>query len=100
MAYGIDWAQKFGKQNRKRLDNTTDPYSEPSSYLYSYDRLNENTDSNTTVILPPYFDTSIQPQQNNDSDSSAGAKDVTPAGLDQHTNHHGNKDGKDNNDSQ
>ena len=44
MAYGIGQTQKLGKQNRKRLDNTTDPYSAPSTPSYRYDKLNENTD--------------------------------------------------------
>ena len=44
MAYGIDRAHKLGKQNKKRLDNTTDPSSAPSTSSYSYEKLNENTD--------------------------------------------------------
>ena len=44
MAYEIGRAHKLGKQNRKRFDNTTDPPSAPSTLLYSYDKLNENTD--------------------------------------------------------
>ena len=31
-------------ENRKRLDNTTDPYSAHSTHSYSYEKLNENTD--------------------------------------------------------
>ena len=50
------------KSGKKKLNNSTDPYSEPSNPSYSYDRLNENTDSNTTVVLPPHFDNSILPQ--------------------------------------
>ena len=42
MAYGIGPAHKLGK-NRKRLDNTTDTSSEPSTPSYSYNKLNENT---------------------------------------------------------
>ena len=44
MAYGIGQAQKTGKQNRKKLDNTTDTSSAPSTPSYSYDKLNGNTD--------------------------------------------------------
>ena len=44
MAYGIGRAYKLGKQNRKRLDNATDPSSEPSTPSYSYNKFNENTD--------------------------------------------------------
>ena len=44
MAYGIDQAHKIRKQNRKIIDSTTDPYSEPSTSSYSYNKLNENTD--------------------------------------------------------
>ena len=38
--------------------------------------LNENTDSNTNVVLPPYFDTSIHTQRNNASDALLGTNDV------------------------
>ena len=68
MTYGIGRACKLRKQNRKRLHNTTDPYSEPSTPSYSYDRLNENTDSNTNVVLPPHNDGSQSyetPRKNN-----------------------------------
>ena len=44
MAYGIGRANKLRKQNRKRLDKTKYPSSEPSTPLYSYDSLNINTD--------------------------------------------------------
>ena len=44
MAYRIVQAQKRVKQNRKRIDNTTDPYSAPSTPSYSYGNFNENTD--------------------------------------------------------
>ena len=57
MAYLIGLTHKLIKPNRKRLDNTTDPSSELSNHSYSYDRLNESTDSNTTVVLLPRFDT-------------------------------------------
>ena len=42
MAYGIGLDQKTGKQNRKRIDNTTNTSSAPSTPSYSYDKLNEN----------------------------------------------------------
>ena len=44
MAYGIVWAHKLVNQNRKWLDNTTDPSSAPSTPSYSYNKLNEYTD--------------------------------------------------------
>ena len=94
------WAHKIGIQNRKKLDNTTDPSSAPSIPSYSYERLNKNTDSNTTVVLPPHFHTYIQTQCNSASDSCAGANDIASYGLNQRTNHHVKKDKKDNDDSQ
>ena len=51
MAYGIGQAHKLGKQNRKRLDKTTDTYSLRSTPSYSYDKLNENTDINSKNIV-------------------------------------------------
>ena len=77
MAYVIGQDQEIGKQNRKKLDNTTYHYLVPSTPSYSYDRLNENTESNTTVILPPHFDTSIPPQQNSAYDASVGENYVS-----------------------
>ena len=50
--------------------------------------MNDITDSNTTIVLPPHFDTYIQTQCNSDSDDSAGAKYASLAGLDQIMNHH------------
>ena len=88
------------KKNRKQIDNTTYPSSALSTPSYSYDRLNENTDSNTTIVLPPNFDTYIQPQWNSASDSSVVANDVLSYGFDQRTNPHGNTDVKENDDSQ
>ena len=44
MAYGIGQARKLGKQNRKRLENTTDHSSVPSTPSYSYNSLNKYTD--------------------------------------------------------
>ena len=51
MAYGIVWAHKLGKQNRKQLDNTTDNYSSPSNTSYSYDKFNKNTDVTSKKAL-------------------------------------------------
>ena len=62
--------------------------------------MNEKTDSNTTFLIPSRFDLSIQTQCNSDSDDSAGANDVASAVLDKSTNHHGNNDVNDNEDSQ
>ena len=44
MAYVIGQARKIVKQNINQLENTTDPYSGPSTPSYSYYKLNENTD--------------------------------------------------------
>ena len=55
---------------------------------------------NTTFVIPPLFDASIQTQHNSASDASVNENDVASDGLYQSTIHHGNKDGKDNNDSQ
>ena len=71
MAYGIDQAHKLGK-NRKRLENTTDPSKLPSTLSYSYNRLNENTGSNTNSVLPQGFDTSIQTHHGCTFDASVG----------------------------
>ena len=51
MAYEIGRVQKLIKQNRKRIYNTTDPFSEPSTPSYSYDKLNENTDITSNKSL-------------------------------------------------
>ena len=99
MAYGIGPDQKLGKQNRKRLDNTTDPFSSHSIPSYSCDRLNESTDSNTIIVLPPHFDTSTQNQLNNTAYASAGENNVSSSVLYQSTNHHCNTDSKNNDDS-
>ena len=98
MAYGIGWDHKIRKQNRNRIENTTDTFSEPSPPSYSYNRLNKNTDSNTTAILPPHFDTFIQTQRNSASNEYVGANDIVSVKFYQNTNHHGNTDGKYNND--
>ena len=51
MAYGIGRAYKLGNQNRKILDNATDPSSEPSTPSYSYNKFNENTDITSKKLL-------------------------------------------------
>ena len=50
MTYGIGRAHKLGKQNIKRIYNTNDPHSAPSTASYSYDKLNENTDITSKII--------------------------------------------------
>ena len=72
----------------------------PSTHSYSYDRLNGNTDSGTTIVLPPYFDTSIQTQLNSALDASVGTNYLASPVLDQSTNHHVNTGGNDNDYSQ
>ena len=51
-------------------------------HSYSYDRFNENTDSNATIVFPPRFDKSTQTQHNSASFASAGENDVALAVLD------------------
>ena len=85
---------------RKRLDNNTYSSASPSTPSYSYDKLNENTDLKTTVLLPPYFNTSIQIQHNSASNASVDENDAASAGFYQITNRHGNAYGKKNNHSQ
>ena len=92
MAYKIGRNYKLEKKKRKYIENTTNPYSSPSIHSYSCNRLIENTDSNTTIVLPPNVDTSIQTQHNSAADASAGANYVSSSGLDQSTNHHCNTD--------
>ena len=75
-------------------------FSTFNAFVWLQHELNENTDSNTTVVLPPRFDTSIQTQLRSDSDASVGENDVASARLYQRTNHHGNMDNKYNDDSQ
>ena len=60
----------------------------------------KKTEPNTTFVLPPHFDTSIQTQLISDLDASVGANDVASARLYKINNHHGNIDYKDNDDSQ
>ena len=76
MVYEIGQAHKMRKININCFDNTTYLSSAHSNPSYSYKRLNENTDSNTTVVLPQSVDISIQTQHNSASNSSAGANDV------------------------
>ena len=59
------------KKNRKRLDYIISTSLEPSTPSYRYDRLYENSDLDTTIFLPPNFDTSIQTQLSSASDASA-----------------------------
>ena len=99
MAYGIGRSQKLGKQNRKQLENTADTSLAPVTPSYSYDNLNKNTDWNITVVIPPHFDNYIQNQRSSASYASAGANDSALSLFDQSNNHHGNTDGKYNDDS-
>ena len=99
MAYGTGRVHKIVKKNRKRLENTTYPYSTPINPPYSYDKLNKKTDSNTNLVIPPCFDTSIQNQHISASYASGGQNYVSSSELYQSTNHHGNTDSKDNDDS-
>ena len=62
--------------------------------------MRENTDSNTTVVLPPHFDAYIQTKSNSASYDSTDANDAASSGVDQIPNHHVKTDGKDNDDSQ
>ena len=100
MAYGIGRYQKLKKQDRNILDNATDTYLPPSITSYSRNRSNENTDSKTTIILPPYFYTSIQNQHKSAPDASEGSNDVSPSGLDQSKNYNCNTNRNNNDDSQ
>ena len=69
--------------------------------IYKYDQRNcPKSYSNINFVVPPSFDTSIQTQYNSASDSSMVENDVASDGLYQSINHHGNKDVKDNDNSQ
>ena len=67
MAYVIGRDQKILKQNIKRLENTTDNSSAPSTHSYSYYKLNENTDITSKKyyqqrhILEQYFSLEDKP---------------------------------------
>ena len=68
--------------------------------IYKYGQRNwPYTSSNITLIISANFYNSIQTQRNSASDASVGANDVASSGSDQITNHHGNMDSKDNDDS-
>ena len=68
--------------------------------IYKYDHRNwPYPYPNTTFAIPPRFDTSIQTQHNSASDASAGENYEASYGLDQSTNHYGNTDVNDNDDS-
>ena len=54
---------------------------------------------NTNFIITQCFDNSIQTQCNSDSYASVGENDEASSGLDKSTNHHGNTDGNNNDDS-
>ena len=50
---------------------------------YKYDQWNwPYTSPNTTFVIPPRFDTSIQTQRNSASDAAVGANDEASSGLD------------------
>ena len=69
--------------------------------IYKYHQWNWLYKSpNTSFIMPPCFDTSIQTQCNSYFDAYVGANDVASYGLDKSNNHHGNTYRKDNDDSQ
>ena len=55
---------------------------------------------NTSFFIPPHFDVNIPTQCNSASDTSVDKNDVASSVLDKSTNHHGNADDKDNDDSQ
>ena len=68
--------------------------------IYKYDRRNlPHSYPNTTFAIPPCSDTSIQNQRNRYSNASVGSSGSALSVLDQSTNHHGNTDGKKNDDS-
>ena len=69
--------------------------------IYKYDQQKCPCPStNKTSVIPSRFDTSIKTQRNSSSDESVGENDLSSAVLDQSTNHHGNTDVNDNDDSQ
>ena len=55
---------------------------------------------NITFVIPPHFDTCIQTQRNSDFYAYVGENYVASVGLYTRTDHHGNMDGKDDDDSQ
>ena len=69
--------------------------------IYKYDHRNWPYPSqDTTFVIPQWSDTSIQTQRNSASDVPVGAHYISSSVLYQSTNHHGNTDVKDNDDSQ
>ena len=65
--------------------------------IYKYDQRSWPYPSpNTTFVVPPCSDTSIQNQDKSDYDASMGENDVACARLHRNTNHDGNTDGKNN----
>ena len=71
------------------------------AHIYKYDHRNwPYPSSNTTLVIPKCSYPYIQTQRNSASDASAGGNDVESSGLYQSNNHHGDTDGKDNNDLQ
>ena len=69
--------------------------------IYKYNQRNWPYPSPTTsFVIPQRSDTSIKTQQASASDASIGAHDLSPYGLYQSTNHHGNTVVNDNDDSQ
>ena len=72
------------------------------SLIYKYDKRNwPLPPPNNNFFIQQSYDTSIQTQLSSASYyDSVGAHDVLSAGLDKSTNHYGNTDVKDNDDSQ
>ena len=69
--------------------------------IYKYDQRNwPYPPPNTTFVIPQFYDTYIKNQHKSASIASVYSHYLESSGLDQSTNHHGNTDVKDNNDSQ
>ena len=69
-------------------------------HIYKYGKSNcPYPPPNTNVVIPQRSDTYIQSRRNSAYVAYVGAHDVALAGLDQSTNHNGNTEVKDNNDS-
>ena len=69
--------------------------------IYKYDLLNcPYLSPNTAYVIWQRSENSIQTQRLTDSDASVVAHALASSGLDQSTNHHGNTDFNNNNDSQ
>ena len=68
--------------------------------IYKCDHHNRNyTPPNTTFVIPQCSETSLKTQHTSDCDASMGAHALSYSGLYQSTNHHGNNDVNDNDDS-